>query len=87
MDPLTAHRITAIHSATAQLASLTGSLPRVAEEGAAVRIEVAVTPALRQQWKELLRILDLGNAYGLTDSESGQIAWLRFDDALGQDGP
>ncbi|MFF5130982.1 hypothetical protein ACFY41_29175 [Streptomyces syringium] len=74
------HRIAVIHSATAQLTALTGTPPRqIDEPGGGVRIETDVTDALIGQWPRLLAVLDLGATYGLTDTPTGQIAWLRFD--------
>lgn len=70
----------AIGHATAQLTALTGSQPRVIPQpGGAVRIETDVTDELRSCWEQLLAILDEGTTFGLTDTGTGQIAWLTFD--------
>ncbi|MDT0310461.1 hypothetical protein RM780_26445 [Streptomyces sp. DSM 44917] len=71
-------RRAAIVYATAQLAELAGVPPRVICECGAVRIETEVTEHLRRRWAELLAVLDLGTAFGLTDTTTGQIAWLSF---------
>ncbi|MEU0374266.1 hypothetical protein ABZ070_29220 [Streptomyces sp. NPDC006283] len=69
----------AIAYAITQLTALAGALPRVVEESEAVRIEIDVTDRLPRHWQQLLAILDLGTTFGLTDTDSGQIAWLRFE--------
>ncbi|MFE9769421.1 hypothetical protein ACFYPC_33700 [Streptomyces sp. NPDC005808] len=70
----------AIDDATAQLAALAGTQPRVIHEpGGAIRIETDVTEELRSRWEQLLAVLDEGTAFGLTDTDTGQIAWLTFD--------
>lgn len=72
------HLKAAIDSAAAQLAALTGTEPRVLHAPGTVRIETDVTENLLRHWDELLAILDLGTTFGLTDTSTGQIAWLSF---------
>jgi hypothetical protein len=73
------HQIAVIHSATAQLTAL-GAQPRViAEEDGAVRIEAEVTAVLIRHWPRLIEVLYLGADFGLTDTDTGQIAWLRIE--------
>jgi hypothetical protein len=70
---------TAITYAITQLTALTGVPPRVLDEAGAVRIETDVTEDLLHHWQQLLAVLELGTAFGLTDTDTGQIAWLRFE--------
>ncbi|MGW0874201.1 hypothetical protein ACWD3Z_27435 [Streptomyces sp. NPDC002740] len=72
-------RPTAIDTITAQLASLTGTQPRVTHEVGAVRIETDVTADALRRWEELLAVLDLGTTFGLSDTDTGQIAWLSLE--------
>jgi hypothetical protein len=72
-------RPTAIDTITAQLAALTGTQPRVIHESGAVRIEADVTADALRHWEQLLAVLDLGTAFGLSDTETGQIAWLSLE--------
>lgn len=72
-----------IRSVTAQIATLTGVPPRVIEEPGAIRIETDVTEGALRHWPRLLAVLDLGTSFGLTDTATGQIAWLRFERADG----
>ncbi len=73
-------RDAAIQSATEQLTALAGTRPRVIRQSGAVRIEVDVTAAVTEQWADLLEILNLGTAFGLTGTPCGrQVAWLSFD--------
>lgn len=66
--------------AYAALNDLAGRPPRLrSETGGAIRLELNVTPALTGRWDELLAVLDQGSAYGLTDTDEGQVAWTRFD--------
>ncbi|TLQ38949.1 hypothetical protein [Streptomyces marianii] len=69
----------AIGYATSQLTALSGTRPRVVEESGAVRIETDVTARLLRHWQQLLAVLDLGTTFGLTDTHTGQVAWLRFE--------
>ncbi|MEU0743023.1 hypothetical protein [Streptomyces sp. NPDC006134] len=69
----------AVRHATAQLAALTGTQPRVMEETGTIRIETDVTEDLVRHWDQLLAVLEQGTTFGLTDSDTGQIAWLRFE--------
>lgn len=73
----------AIQYATAQLTALTGAAPRVIEEKGGVRIEVDVPEHLIRHWHQLVTVLELGTAYGLTNVDSRQIAWVRFDSERG----
>lgn len=73
----------AIRYATTQLTALTGAEPRVIEETGAVRIETDVNETLICHWQQLIAVLDLGTTFGLTDTETGQIAWLRFESGDG----
>ncbi|MDW8478377.1 hypothetical protein R3L02_42270 [Streptomyces scabiei] len=70
----------AIDTITAQLAALTGTEPRVIHEAGAVRVETDVTETARLHWEQLLAVLDLGTTFGLTDTDTGQVAWLRLDE-------
>ncbi|MEU6175824.1 hypothetical protein ABZ832_28440 [Streptantibioticus parmotrematis] len=69
----------AIDHAAAQLAVLSGTEPRVIHEPGAVRIEADINEDLLQRWDQLLAVLELGTAFGLTDTGTGQIAWLSFE--------
>ncbi|MFJ2008029.1 hypothetical protein [Streptomyces chartreusis] len=70
----------AIDYATAQLAALAGTQPRVIHEpGGVIRIETDVTEELLRHWEQLLTVLDQGTTFGLTDTNTGQIAWLTFE--------
>jgi hypothetical protein len=78
-------RTAEIGSATAQLAVLSGTEPRVSEEPGTVRVEVDVTPALLKHWRRVLAVLDLGDSFGLTHTADGQTtAWLGFNDDLSE---
>ncbi|MBA9057008.1 hypothetical protein [Streptomyces murinus] len=68
----------AIDDAIARLTALTGTQPRLVREPGAVRIETDVTENLLERWDQLLSVLELGTAFGLTDTATGQIAWLSF---------
>ncbi|GHF74096.1 hypothetical protein GCM10010218_64030 [Streptomyces mashuensis] len=72
-------QIARVQSAAAQLTALTGAEPRIVREPGAVRIEADVTARLTRRWTRLVAVLELGTTYGLTDTETGQIAWLRFE--------
>ncbi|WKK27001.1 hypothetical protein QZH56_16250 [Streptomyces olivoreticuli] len=72
-------QVAAIHSAIAQLTALTGARPRVTEEPHAVLIEIDVTEPAARHWSSFVAILDLGTTFGLTDTQTGQVAWLRFE--------
>ncbi|MER7793574.1 hypothetical protein [Streptomyces sp. NPDC097640] len=72
-------QIAAIHFAVVQLTALTGTRPRVTEEPGAVLVETDVTEQVTRHWSSFVAILDLGTTFGLTDTDSGQIAWLRFE--------
>lgn len=69
----------AIDNITAQLIALTGVQPRVTHEPGAVRIETDVTENALRHWEQLLAVLDLGTAFGLSDTDTGQIAWLSLE--------
>ncbi|MER6561919.1 hypothetical protein ABT300_30130 [Streptomyces sp. NPDC001027] len=43
-----------------------------------MRIEFDVTDHTRENWREILQVLEQGTEFGLTDTEHGQIAWLRL---------
>ncbi|MFE3946406.1 hypothetical protein ACFXPV_31815 [Streptomyces sp. NPDC059118] len=73
------HQRAAARHAAHQLLALTGSQPRVIAEPGAIRIETDVTEHLLHHWEQLLAVLELGTAFGLTDTATGQVAWLSFD--------
>jgi len=68
----------AVHSVVGQLVGLTGTQPRVSPESTGVRIEFDVTPKATQNWPRVLALLEQGTVFGLTDTEHGQVAWLRM---------
>jgi len=76
-------QISAVHALVEQLARLTGTHPRVSPEPSGVRIEFDVTPEAARQWEQILSLLEQGAAFGMTDTDEGQIAWVRT--ALGND--
>lgn len=43
-----------------------------------MRIEFDVTDHARGNWRQILRALEQGTEFGLTDTDHGQIAWLRL---------
>lgn len=68
------------------LAGAAGACPRVVTEPGAVRAEIDVTPSVIERWGQVLAVLDRGDTYGLTDTEHGQVAWLRLMIEPGADG-
>ncbi|MFF7234475.1 hypothetical protein [Streptomyces sioyaensis] len=72
-------QIAVIHSARAQLTALAGLPSRVIDEGDAVRIETDVTDALIRHWQDAIPVFYLGAEFGLTNTATGQTAWLRIE--------
>ncbi|WP_367141006.1 MULTISPECIES: hypothetical protein [Streptomyces] len=72
-------QIAVIHSASAQLTALSGVPPRVIDEDGAVRIETPVTAALLRHWTRAIPVFYLGTDFGLTDTASGRVVWVRFE--------
>ncbi|WP_330457680.1 hypothetical protein OIB37_12620 [Streptomyces sp. NBC_00820] len=69
----------AIHHVSSELTTLAGVPARVVRELGAVRIEVDITEALQRHWEQLLALLAQGFDFGLTDTDTGQVAWLRIE--------
>ncbi|WP_424893460.1 hypothetical protein [Streptomyces sp. XH2] len=74
-DPRTA----VIHSASAQLAALSGAQARVVNEGGSMRVEAPVTEGLLRHWMVAVSVFYLGSEFGLRDDKDGQIVWIRFE--------
>jgi hypothetical protein len=68
----------AVHALVARLVSLTGTHPRVSRESSDIRIEFDVTPEATRQWEQILGLLEQGAAFGMTDTDAGQVAWMRI---------
>ncbi|GAA2687126.1 hypothetical protein GCM10009864_71070 [Streptomyces lunalinharesii] len=71
-------QIALIHSLSAQLGAMAGVEPRVIYDDGIAHIEVEVTDDLLRRWERAIPVLSRGDAFGLTDTETGQIAWLRI---------
>lgn len=65
-----------IDTITTQLATLTGTQPRVIYRTGAVHIETDVTQDALHHWEQMLAVLDLGTTFGISHTDTGQIAWL-----------
>ncbi|CAM5675688.1 hypothetical protein [Streptomyces mordarskii] len=72
------HQSDAVQDAAAQLESLGGTKPRILPGPRATRIEADVTPRLADNWDQVLQVLNIGAHFGLTLTDTGQIAWLRI---------
>ncbi|MEU6352915.1 hypothetical protein ABZ896_26910 [Streptomyces sp. NPDC047072] len=68
----------AVHALVAQLVGLTGTHPRVSRESSGIRIEFDVTPESTRQWEQILGLFEQGAAFGTTDTDTGQVAWIRI---------
>ncbi|MEW1678105.1 hypothetical protein [Streptomyces noursei] len=71
-------QIALIHSLSAQLGAMAGVEPRVIYDDGIAHIEVDVTADLLRHWERAIPVLSRGNEFGLTDTDTGQIAWLRI---------
>nr|WTB11996.1 hypothetical protein OG546_49360 [Streptomyces antimycoticus] len=72
------HQLDPVQSAAAELESLAGTPPRIITEPEATRIETDVNSHLACCWPQVLEVLDRGAAFGLTLTDTGQVAWLRI---------
>lgn len=68
------------------LADVADAPPRVVTGPGFVRAEIDVTPSVTERWRQVLAVLDRGDTYGLTDTERGQVAWVRLVVASGAGG-
>ncbi|WP_086705725.1 hypothetical protein [Streptomyces antimycoticus] len=68
----------AAQDAAAHLETLGGTRPRVIPGPGDIRIEADVTPRLADNWPEVLEVLNVGADFGLTLTDTGQVAWLRI---------
>ncbi|MGK3110642.1 hypothetical protein [Streptomyces sp. WAC05858] len=72
------HQSDAVQDAAAQLETLGGTRPRIIPGAAAIRIETDMTPRLADNWPQVLQVLNRGTDFGLTLTDTGQVAWLRI---------
>ncbi|MCQ8835811.1 hypothetical protein [Streptomyces malaysiensis] len=72
------HRPDAVQDVAAQLETLGGTRPRIIPGSGDIRIEADVTPRLADNWLQVLQVLDAGADFGLTLTDTGQVAWLRI---------
>ncbi|GAA1156906.1 hypothetical protein [Streptomyces javensis] len=72
------HQSDAVQDAVAQLETLGGTRPRIVPGPGDIRIEADVTPCLADNWPQVLQVLNRGTDFGLTLTDTGQVAWLRI---------
>ncbi|MGW7620741.1 hypothetical protein ACWGLG_33890 [Streptomyces antimycoticus] len=74
------HQSDAAQDAAAQLETLGGTRPRIipGPGHGDIRIETDMTPRLADNWPQVLQVLNRGTDFGLTLTDTGQVAWLRI---------
>ncbi|AQW48433.1 hypothetical protein ACIQPP_49170 [Streptomyces violaceusniger] len=77
------HQSDAVQDAAAQLETLGGARPRIIPGPGDIRIEADVTPRLARNWDQALQVLNRGTDFGLTLTDTGQVAWLRISRETG----
>ncbi|NEC88070.1 hypothetical protein [Streptomyces sp. SID12501] len=70
-----------------RIVGLTRSQPRVSRDSSGIRIEFDVTPDATRQWQQVLALLEQGTAFGMTDTEEAQVAWVRMPPEANDDDP
>ncbi|GAA1141475.1 hypothetical protein [Streptomyces javensis] len=78
------HQSDAVQDAASQLETLGGIRPRIVPGPGDIRIEADVTPRLADNWPQVLRVLNRGADFGLTLTDTGQVAWLRIPRETGK---
>ncbi|MFG2525769.1 hypothetical protein [Streptomyces sp. NPDC048527] len=65
-----------IDAAAAHLEELTGTTPTRRRVAEGIRLELPFTDSVRDHWEQVLKIMDRGIEFGLTDTPTGAIAWM-----------
>ncbi|MEU8478101.1 hypothetical protein [Streptomyces hygroscopicus] len=72
------HQSDPVQDAAAQLETLGGTRPRIVPGPGDIRIEADMTPRMAHNWPQVLQVLNRGTDFGLTLTDTGQVAWLRI---------
>ncbi|MER5887003.1 hypothetical protein ABT160_24530 [Streptomyces sp. NPDC001941] len=69
---------TTLRTALDALTRLTGTEPRTTTDAHGVTVEIDVDAQLTARWQDLVDILDLATAYGMSTTRARSHVWLRF---------